>query len=436
MNDSIESAIERSALSKMSRRLLPLIGLSYLIAFMDRANIGFASLQMNADLGFSAAVYGLGAGLFFAGYSLFEIPSNLLLVRFGARRWIARIMFTWGLLSAGMMFVQTPMQFYVMRFLLGVAEAGFFPGVLLYLSSWFPAASRGRAVSRFYIAVPMASMVMGSVAGALLGLDGSLGLAGWQWLLLLEGVPALVMAGVLLRFLPDAPATASWLTAAEKDWIARSLSADVTASGASHKGFVRSLLDPAVLGIGTVLALVFACSNAVSFSGPKILIEATGWSVTDVGFLVACGGLLSTIAMLLTGWHSDRHRERHLHIAAMAVFTVISAAGMALDVSPALTVASFLVFTAASLIVGPLCMVLASESLHPDARPVGLAAVNTIAQVGNFVGPVLWGIAADRTGSFTYGFGVIPFVVLAAIALVFAMRRRAFSFASKAISLS
>ena len=436
MNDGADSSVERSALSKMSWRLLPLIGLSYLIAYMDRANIGFASLQMNADLGFSAAVYGLGAGLFFAGYSLFEIPSNLLLVRFGARRWIARIMLTWGLLSAGMMFVQTPTQFYVMRFLLGAAEAGFFPGVLLYLSSWFPAASRGRAVSRFYIAVPLASMVMGSVAGALLGLDGSLGLAGWQWLLLLEGVPALVMAGILLRFLPDAPATASWLTVAEKDWIASSLQADVKASGASHDGFVRALLDPAVLAIGTVLALVFACANAVSFSGPKILVEATGWSVTDVGFLVACGGLLSTIAMLFTGWHSDRRRERHVHIAAMSMFTVLAAVGMAMAVSPAITVASFLVFTAASLIVGPLCMVLASESLHPDARPVGLAAVNTIAQVGNFVGPVLWGIAADRTGSFSYGFGIIPFVVTAAIVLIFAMRQRTFRSASTAVGLS
>ena len=436
MNDGADSSVERSALSKMSWRLLPLIGLSYLIAYMDRANIGFASLQMNADLGFSAAVYGLGAGLFFAGYSLFEIPSNLLLVRFGARRWIARIMLTWGLLSAGMMFVQTPTQFYVMRFLLGAAEAGFFPGVLLYLSSWFPAASRGRAVSRFYIAVPLASMVMGSVAGALLGLDGSLGLAGWQWLLLLEGVPALVMAGILLRFLPDAPATASWLTVAEKDWIASSLQADVKTSGASHDGFVRALLDPAVLAIGTVLALVFACANAVSFSGPKILVEATGWSVTDVGFLVACGGLLSTIAMLFTGWHSDRRRERHVHIAAMSMFTVLAAVGMAMAVSPAITVASFLVFTAASLIVGPLCMVLASESLHPDARPVGLAAVNTIAQVGNFVGPVLWGIAADRTGSFSYGFGIIPFVVTAAIVLIFAMRQRTFRSASTAVGLS
>ena len=188
---------------------------------MDRVNIGFAALQMNRDLGFSAAVYGLGGGLFFLSYAALEVPSNLLLVRFGARRWMARIMLTWGLLAAGMMFVKTPMQFYVMRFALGAAEAGFFPGVIYYLTLWFPAKHRGRAISRFYVAWPLSSVFMGAIAGSLLAQQGRFGLAGWQWLFLVEGLPAIAMSAVFLFWLPDGPAKVSWLSDAEKAWLDR-----------------------------------------------------------------------------------------------------------------------------------------------------------------------------------------------------------------------
>ena len=210
-------AAEKPVLSKLSWRLLPLIALGYGISFMDRVNISFAALQMNQDLHFSATIYGLGGGLFFVSYALFEVPSNLLLVRFGARRWITRIMLTWGALAAGMMFVRTPLQFYVMRFLLGLAEAGFFPGIILYLSHWFPAGYRGRAISRFYIAWPLSSVFMGAVAGALLNLQGRLGLAGWQWLFLLEGLPAVAMSVVVFRLLPDRPRDAPWLRRARRN---------------------------------------------------------------------------------------------------------------------------------------------------------------------------------------------------------------------------
>jgi MFS transporter, ACS family, tartrate transporter len=195
----------KSALRKASLRLIPLLGLGYGIAVMDRINISFASLQMNRDLHFSATVYGFGAGLFFLSYAVCEVPSNLLLCRFGARRWLARIMLTWGLLAMGMMFVRTPVEFYVMRFLLGVAEAGFFPGVIFYLSEWFPTRMQARAISRFYIAFPLASTFMGAVASPLLRLQGRLGLAGWQWLFLLEGLPSVVFSVVILRYLPDSP---------------------------------------------------------------------------------------------------------------------------------------------------------------------------------------------------------------------------------------
>src|ERR1700677_3937178 len=211
-----QDVIGRSAQRKAGLRLIPVIGIGYGLAFMDRINISFASLQMNLDLHFSARVYGFGAGLFFIGYALCEIPSNLLLLRFGAKRWLARIMFTWGLLAAAMMFVRTPFEFNTVRLLLGVAEAGFFPGVIYYLTLWFPARMRARAVSRFYIALPLRSLVMGSVAGWLLGLGGKLGLAGWQWLFLLEGLPAVLFSFVILKLLPDTPAKAAWLTPQQK----------------------------------------------------------------------------------------------------------------------------------------------------------------------------------------------------------------------------
>ncbi len=431
-----DDAVARSAMAKASWRILPLIGLGYLIAYMDRANISFASLQMNADLGFSAAVYGLGAGLFFAAYSLFEIPSNLISVRVGPRRWIARIMLTWGVISAGMMFVQTPVQFYVMRFLLGVAEAGFFPGVMLYLSVWFPTAWRGRAVSRFYMASCFGVTVMGALAGGLLGLNGALGLAGWQWLFLAEGLPAVVMAAVLLVLLPDTPDKAAWLSPQEKAWVTRALAADVAASGERHKGFLGAAFHPVVLGVGVGVALAFACYNAIVFSAPKLLIEATGWSVANVGYLVGFGGLTSAAGMLLVGWRSDRRNERYLHLAGVIALATIGAAAMAWIPGPITTVLAYLCFVTGSLSVGMLAFLIPADCVHPSSRAVSFAALNTICQVGNFLGPLLWGIAADRTGDFRLGLQVAPFVLLASIAVLLFTRHGRLTAAAKAVSLA
>ena len=224
-----EDDLARATTDKVFWRILPVNLVAYLFAYMDRVNISFAALTMNADLKFSATVYGLGAGVFFLGYALFEVPSNLMLVRFGARTWIARIMITWGLLSAAMMFVRTPAAFYTMRFLLGAAEAGFFPGVIYYFSGWFPMAWRGRAVSRFYVASPLASVVMGAISGPLLGLSGVAHLRGWQWLFLGQGLPA-VLAGLMVwRLLPDSPRAAAWLSAPQKAWLEGRLARDAAA---------------------------------------------------------------------------------------------------------------------------------------------------------------------------------------------------------------
>src|SRR5271165_6617647 len=244
-------AIAKSAQRKAGLRLLPLLALGYGMAYVDRVNVGFASLQMNRDLHFSATAYGLGAGLFFIGYALCEVPSNLLMLRFGAKRWLARIMFTWGLLAAAMLFVRTPLEFYVLRFLLGVAEAGFYPGVLYYLTLWFPARMRARAISRFYIALPLGSTVMGGLAGWLLGLNGKLGLAGWQWLFLLESLPAVLFSLVILRALPDRPENARWLSEDEKAWISRTLRVEGDRALLGHgAGVLQALLSPKVWMIG------------------------------------------------------------------------------------------------------------------------------------------------------------------------------------------
>ncbi len=313
-SESDLAVIGISAQRKASWRLLPVIAVGYGLAYMDRINISFASLRMNSDLHFSATVYGLGAGLFFIGYALCEVPSNLLLLHYGPKRWLARIMLTWGLLATAMMFVRTPLEFYGLRLLLGMAEAGFYPGVIYYLTLWFPAKMRARAVSRFYVSLPLSSVVMGSVAGWLLGLQGKFGLAGWQWLFLVEGMPAALFSLVILKMLPDTPSKASWLTGEEKAWLLNELEADGAKAHLGHGAKVtQALLSPNVWMIGAYFFFALTTSYAYSFSAPAILQGVTGWSVTHVGYLVACFGLAGAAGMILNSAHSDRTEERAFH---------------------------------------------------------------------------------------------------------------------------
>jgi ACS family tartrate transporter-like MFS transporter len=268
----MDSFIARSALSKASWRIFPLLGIGYLIAYMDRVNVSIAALQMNVDLGFSATVYGLGAGMFFLSYSLFEIPSNLLLIRFGARRWIARIMITWGVLAAAMMFIHTPMHFYILRFLIGLAEAGFFPGAVYYLTHWFPSSQRGRAISRFYLFNPLAMAVMGVLSVGLLALDGLGGLRGWQWLFLVEGLPALLIGIAIYFFLPDSPQQAGWLSEAEGDWLTGELARDAARVGdIPHQHVLASLRNPLVLWLAAINLLQLGAFLVFSLSAPMVL---------------------------------------------------------------------------------------------------------------------------------------------------------------------
>lgn len=424
MSGMPDAAVGRSAMRKALWHILPLILLAYLCAYMDRVNVSFAATQMNVDLGFSATIYGLGGGMFFLGYALFEIPSNLMLVRFGARKWIARIMITWGLLAAGTMFVQTPVQFYVIRFLLGVAEAGFYPGVIYYFSSWFPVCHRGRAVSRFYVASPLASVVMGAVSGWLLGLDGRLGLEGWQWLFLVQGLPTVFVGLIILRFLPDRPASVSWLDESEKTWIQDELAREQARIGEpARHNVLAAFRNPRVLLLGAIGFLLIGAITTLVLSAPLLLSEATGWSTTNVGYLVSLGGLAGAIAILFAGNYSDRRGDRFLN----AFWCIVVSAGaflvLAISPSAAVTVLAYLTFAIVCFTIPMLTSSGWAEALHVRELAVGAAAINTMAQIGAFVTPYAWGAAKDATGSFSTGLVLLFLMTVAQAVLILKLRR-------------
>jgi ACS family tartrate transporter-like MFS transporter len=421
-----DAAAGRSALRKASWRLLPLIGLGYGIAYMDRTNISLAALKMNDDLHFSATAYGLGAGLFFLSYAALEVPSNVMLMRFGARRWIARIMLTWGLLAMGMTFVRTPVQFYVMRFLLGAAEAGFFPGVVFYLMQWFPAHERGRAISRFYVALPLSSVLMGLAAGALLGLGGHLGLKGWQWLFLAEGLPAVILSGALLLFLPNGPAEAAWLTTDERAWIEHRLQADKTRPEvAADHGVLRALADPRVLLLGVANLCILCSAYALSFSAPILLRNVTHLDASGVGFLIAAVGVLGAVGMITAGWHSDHRGERYLHAAVFLLCVIGAEMALGLSVSAWVVVPAYAIAAGGLYAIQAVFWLIPSDVLQGRSAAGGIAAIGSIGMVGGFIGPYVFGIAKDYTGNFQTGllWLALPYVVAAAIVLL--VRRNA-----------
>ena len=419
-----EDAIGTSAQRKAAIRLLPVIAVGYGLAYMDRINISFASLRMNNDLKFSATVYGIGAGLFFIGYALCEVPSNLLLLRFGPRRWLARIMFTWGLLAAAMMFVRTPIEFYAVRLLLGVSEAGFFPGVIYYLTLWFPAKMRARAVSRFYVALPLSNVVMGSVAGWLMGLQGKLGLAGWQWLFLVEGLPAALFSFVILRALPDSPEKAAWLSTQEKSWLRRQLESDRSLAHIGESaGIVRALLSPKVWTIGLFFFSALTAIYAYGFSAPAILQAATGWSVGRVGMLIAAFGVFGAASMLFGGASSDRTGDRALHcivpccvMAAGYFVASYGRPGWLVVVALGTSFVAFMALQAPALAVP-------TEFLAGRAAAAGIAAMNTITMFSGFIGPYWMGRMKDATGDYNLGLRGLAVPSLVAAVLMFALAR-------------
>jgi MFS transporter, ACS family, tartrate transporter len=424
--DKGDERIGASALRKASVRLIPLIAIAYGVAYTDRVNISFAALQMNRDLHFSASSYGLGAGLFFLSYAACEIPSNLLLYRFGARRWIARIMITWGMLAMGMMFVKTPLEFYTVRFLLGMAEAGFFPGVVFYLSQWFPANARARTVSRFYVALPLSSVFMGGLAGALLNLQGRMGLNGWQWLFLAEGLPAVILSVIFLAYLPNTPGEARWLTAEERDWLIDRLRADNSAIGERHsEGALRSILNPRVWQLGIFLLCIYIGFYAFSFSAPMLIQQATGLSNTNVGFAIAIMGILGALGLVLNGQHSDRAGERYLHLVVPCILIAAAFIVGGLTVAPLFAIPAYaIIFIGFNATAGP-AWAIASSFLTGRSAAAGIATANTIAIVGGFLGPYWMGRAKDFTGNYQTGLLTLAIPAFAGAAILLVMRHKA-----------
>lgn len=418
--------VGRRTVKKMSWRLLPLLGLGYGIAYMDRTNISYAALQMNQDLGFNATVYGLGGGLFFLSYALLEVPSNLMLMHFGARRWLARIMLTWGVLAAGMMMVKTPVQFYVMRFLLGAAEAGFFPGVVFFLMHWFPAYERGRAISRFYVALPLSMAVMGVTAGALLNLQGYLRLAGWQWLFLIEGLPAVVLGMAYLALLPNRPAEARWLTPAERSWIESRLAADRVTPGVSpDHGVLRALLDSRVVLLGVANVFVIGGNYAFSLSAPTVLIEATHLDVTRVGLLMAAVAAFGAVGMIAAGWYSDCQRERHLHLIVYLLVLAGAYGAMWLSPPPRLFALSYAVSVISFMATQAVYFSIPSDVLRGRSAAAGIAAIISIGMVGSFIGPYAWGLAKDFTGNYRAGLLALAAAYACAATIILILHRNA-----------
>jgi ACS family tartrate transporter-like MFS transporter len=425
---SLDQNAGKSAMRKATWRLIPLIGLGYGIAYMDRVNISFASLQMNHDLHFSNTVYGIGAGLFFLSYAVCEIPSNLLLYRIGARRWLARIMITWGLIAMAMMLVRTPWQFYSMRFLLGMAEAGFFPGVLFYLCQWFPAEMRARTISRFYVSLPLSAVVMGGVAGAILNLDGRFGLRGWQWLFLLEGLPSVLLSAVFLKYLPDGPREAEWLTTQERDWIETQLAAEgadtpAGAAKASHvTGVAEALADPRVWLFGLVNLLMLGTSYGYTFSAPAIVQNLTHFDNTRVGFVISGFGLLGAAGMLLNAWLSDRTGRRYLHIVAPALVEAACFVVVALVIKPWIAIPVLgLMFCAHNAMQGPL-LATPTTFLKGRAAATGLATINMVGMLGGVIFPPMVGWFRDHTGNYQAGLAMLAVTMVAAASIVVLLR--------------
>src|SRR5256886_2111407 len=379
---------------------------------------------MNSDLGFSSAAFGFGSGVFFLGYCLFEVPSNLVLHRVGARRWIARIMMSWGVISVAMMFVRTTLAFYVLRFLLGAAEAGFFPGMLYYLSLWYPEAQRARAIAAFMTAVPVSGVIGGPLSGALLSLNGICGLAGWQWLFLVEGLPAILLGVIVLVYLTDQPDIAHWLGPAERNWLVSKLANERAAcSGTYPIGTWAALTNPRVWQLGIIFLLAALGFYGYSFWAPLIIKSLTGSSDLGIGMTLGAISAVTIASMVLNSVHSDRSDERPLHVVVPLLITAAGFFGCALLSEPGLAVLSLaLVPIGHCSAYGPFFS-MPTRFLAGAPAAASIALGVTIANVGGFVGPTLIGAMKDRMGTDRPAFMLLAACAMVAALLALRLRR-------------
>ena len=416
--------LARATIDRVVRRLIPFIFLCYVIAYIDRVNIGFAATELQRDLGLTDAVFGLGGGLFFLGYCLFEIPSNLILERVGARLWIARIMIVWGLVSMGMTLVTGPASFYAMRILLGIAEAGFFPGIVLYLTYWIPAAERARTGALFMTASPVAVIIGAPLSEALLALDGRLGLTGWQWVFLVEGLPAVILGLVAWRYLTDRPEQAHWLAPAQREWLVRQMTKERAERAAHHTGSqLRAVLSGRVL----LLSLIYFLNNIVTYGVflwlPKILREVSGFRGWRLALITAIPFAAALAGMVLIARSSDRSGDRKWHVVACAITAAI---GLVLAArfqgNVALIVLSFMLSQVGQRAIFGVFWAIPPMFLGGTAAAAGIAMINSIGNLGGFVGPTAVGWLRGNSSDYTSGLLLLAGVLVVEAALVASLR--------------
>jgi ACS family tartrate transporter-like MFS transporter len=425
-------SIQDRTLTKVTKRLVPFLIVCYFVAYLDRVNVSFAALTMNQDLGLSQTAFGLGAGIFFIAYFIFEVPSNLLLERFGARKWIARIMLSWGILAGLMAFIPGIARatglshehtFYLLRTLLGAAEAGFFPGIIFYLTLWFPTEYRARIVGYFMAAIPLSTVIGAPVSGLLLYLHGGLGLAGWQWLFIIEAVPAIILAGVVFFYLTDRPTDAAWLAADERNWLSEKLLAERRQREAARQYTItEALINPRVIGLSLVYFGAVATNYGLSFFLPQI-VKAFGLNTFLTTLVSAAPYVVGLIGMVWWGHRSDREAERRFH-TAIPLF--IAAAGIALSTvldDPGFKMISLCVAGFGIFACLPAFWTLPTAFLSGAAAAAGIAVINSIGNLAGFAGPFAMGWIKDHTGSYNGGLLLLAGLGIIAMGIVLTLGR-------------
>ena len=417
--------LEERAFRKATRRLIPFLFLIYVVAYLDRVNVSFAQLQLEDDLDFSDTIFGIGAGIFSIGYVIFGVPSNLALERFGARRWLAAIMVVWGVLSAATMFIESAAAFYVLRFLLGAAEAGFFPGIILFLTWWFPERERTRVLALFFTAISVAYVVGGPLSGGLLELDGFLGLDGWQWLFLVEGLPAIVLGWVTWRFLDDRPRDAHWLEPEEREFLVAEVAREhELRDAAGGRGLRAALRSGQLWLLSLVYFVVIAAGFGLTFFVPDLVQDRTGYSDFEVGVLAAIPYGIATAVMLLVAARAERAPSRRPYVIMGVLVGALGCVLTAHAQSPVLLTFAITLSAVGLLSVLPVFWAYPTALFSGSAAAAGIAMVAAIGNLGGFAGPAFTGIAEDSTGGFEMPLTVLGVLLVVSAALVLGFRER------------
>ena len=416
------NTLEQRTMKKVFRRLVPFLMLCYFFNFLDRVNVSFAALDMNKDLKFSASVFGFGAGILFLAYMVCETPSNVLLVKFGARKWLARIMVTWGIIACAMMFISGEYSFYTLRVLLGAAEAGFFPGIIFYLTLWFPGTYRARVTGLFMACIPLSSVIGSPLSTSLLYMDGIWDLRGWQWLFLLEGIPSVLLGIATFLYLTDRPRDATgWLEKDEREWLDTRINAEhIRKQAHLTLGMWQTLINPRVLALSVVAYSIASLILGVGFFLPQI-VKGFGLTNMQTGLVAVIPPAFGAMAMIFWGRRSDRAMERKYHLSGAMALAAAGVAAAAVIDDPVLKMAAFTLSAIGLNASLPVFWTLAPNFLTGPSAAVGIAFINSVAALGGFVAPWLLGVVKDTTGSFTYGLLALAAMVIGGAGIVLAI---------------